>query len=74
NPRNHKCAGSAAKRGCQSSDTVNASVGTGSAKLCRPCRRLAVCRCGTQAIKDRQARCLTRYIERAGDWVPEVRT
>ena len=50
-PRSQRCAGSPSKRGCQSKETVNGAMGTGSAKLCMPAYRTPVCRSWTQATK-----------------------
>ena len=49
--RSQRCAGSASSLGCQSIETVNSGVATGSGKLNISARRFPVCRCGTQAIK-----------------------
>ena len=42
-PRSQRCAGSPSDRGCQSRDTVNGAMGSGSAKLCMPAYRTPVC-------------------------------
>ena len=46
-PRSQRCAGSASSHGCQSNETVNSGVETGSGKLCISARRLPVCCSGT---------------------------
>lgn len=55
-PRSHRCAGSARILGCHSNETVISGVGSGSANVCMPARRLPVWRSGTLATRSATAR------------------